>query len=118
MSLATENLFPLFAQPLSGSEDLTPAEARDVLLILGGVANRLARATNSADGLRRRLDAIAGAIVAFIDQIDGDPDLEEQCEDEGAQCDDEGDFGDNGIADSDGQAEQWGHQHRYGGWVT
>jgi hypothetical protein len=118
MRLATENLFPLFAQPLSGSEDLTPAETRDVLLVLGEVANQLARATNSAAGLRRRLDAIAGAIVAFMDQIDGDPDLEEQCEDEGSQCDDEGDFGDNGIADPDGQAEQWGHRHLYGGWVT
>lgn len=118
MSLAAENLFPLYAQPLSGPEVLTPAEARDVLLILGEVAIRLKRATNSATGLRRRLDAIAGAIVAFMDEIDGDPDLEEQCEDEGGQCDDEGMPDDNGIADFDGEAEQWGTQHRQGGWVT
>lgn len=116
MSPPAANLFPLFAQPHEADE-LTAAEARDVLLILGEVANRLGRATNSASGMRRRLDAIAGAIVAFMDQIDGDPDLEEQCEDEGAQCDDEGERNDNGLADSDGEAEQRGSQHRYGGWV-
>ena len=113
MSLAAENLFPLFAQPHE-AEELTPAEARDVLLILGEVANRLGLATNSASGLRRKLDAIAGAIVAFMDQLDGDSDLEDGadqeavCEDEGAQCDDEGERNDNGLADSDGQAERWG----------
>jgi hypothetical protein len=116
MNLAAENLFPLFAQPHE-AEELTPSEARDVLLILGEVASRLGRATNSAAGLRRRLDAIAGAIVAFMDQIDGDPDIEEQCEDEGAQCEDEGERDDNGIADFDGEAEQWSTQHRQGGWV-
>jgi hypothetical protein len=117
MSLATDNLFPLFAQP-DEAEELTPAEARDVLLIVSEVAAQLRRCTNSVPGLRRPLDAIAGAIVAFIDEIDGDPDVEEQCEDEGAQCDDEGEPDDNGLADFDGEAEQWGSQHRYGGWVT
>ena len=118
MSLALENLFPLFTQPAE-DEELTPAEARDVLLILGEVAGQLRRATNSATGLRRRLDAIAGAIVAFMDQVDGDCEDEgAQCEDEGAQCDDEGEPDDNGIADSDDQAEQWGSQHRYGGCVA
>ncbi len=106
MSLAAENLFPLYAQPLSGSEDLTPPESRDVLLILGEVALQLRRSTSSTAGLRRRLDAIAGAIVAFMDQIDGDPDLEELSEDEGAQCDDEGEPNDHGIADADGLEEQ------------
>ena len=105
MSLATDNLFPLFTQPAE-DEELTPVEARDVLLIVSEVAAQLRRCTNSAPGLRRRLDAIAGAIVAFMDQIDGDPDLEEQCEDEGAQCDDEGEHDDNGIADQDGLEEQ------------
>lgn len=99
MSLATENLLPLFAQPHE-AEELTPAEARDVLLILSEVAARLGRATNSASGLRRRLDAIAGAIVASMDQID-----------------DEGERNDNGLADFDGEAEQLGTQHRQGGWV-
>ncbi|HEV2508658.1 hypothetical protein [Bosea sp. (in: a-proteobacteria)] len=118
MSLAVENLFPLFAQPHE-AEELTPAEARDVLMILGQVAERLSRSSNSAAGLRRRLDAIAGGIVAFMDQLDGDCEDEgAQCEDEGAQCDDEGERDDNGIADSDGQAEQWGGQHRYGGCVA
>lgn len=117
MSLAAENLFPLFAQPHE-AEELSPAEARDVLLILGEVANRLGRATNSASGLRRKLDAIAGAIVAFMDQLDGDSDLEEQCEDEGAQCDDEGEPNDHGISDVDGLAEQRGYQHLYGGFVV
>ena len=116
MSLAAENLFPLFAQPAE-DEELTPAEVRDVLLIVGEVSAQLRRCTNSVPGLRRRLDAIAGAIVAFMDEIDGDPDVEEQCEDEGAQCDDEGAPDDNGLADSDGEAEQRGSQHRYGGWV-
>lgn len=106
MSFAVENLFPLYAQPLSGSEDLTPAESRDVLLILEEVAFQLRRSTNSTSGLRRRLDAIAGAIVAFMDEIDGDPDLEELCEDEGAQCEDEGCADDNGMADADGAVEQ------------
>ncbi len=30
------------------------------------------------------------AAVSYLDFLDGDPDLEETCEDEGAQCDDEG----------------------------
>ncbi|MBN9438824.1 hypothetical protein [Bosea sp. (in: a-proteobacteria)] len=51
MSLAAENLFPLCAQPDPAAE-LTPAEARDVLLILGEVADRIGRSANS-----RRLDA-------------------------------------------------------------
>lgn len=117
MSLAAENLFPLFAQPHEADE-LTPAEARDVLLILGEVARQLGRSTNSVAGLRRRLDAIAGAIVAFMDQLDGDSDLEEQCEDEGAQCEDEGEPNDHGISDADGLAEQRGYQHFYGGFVV
>lgn len=106
MSLAAENLFPLFAQP-DEADELTPAEARDVLLILREVADQLRRCTNSTAGLRRRLDAIAGAIVAFMDQVDGDCEDEgAQCEDEGAQCDDEGERDDNGIADQDGLEEQ------------
>lgn len=111
MSLAAENLFPLCAQP-APEDELTSAEARDVLLILGEVAERLSLSANSAAGIRRRLDAIAGAIVGFIDQIDGDPDLEDGddlelvCEDEGAQCDDEGVPNDNGLADAAGMAEQ------------
>lgn len=111
MSAVAENLFPLFAQP-APEEDLTPAEARDVLLILGQVAERLSLSANSAAGIRRRLDAIAGAIVAFMDQLDGDTDLEDgydleaACEDEGAQCDDEGVPDDSGLADLDGMSEQ------------
>ena len=39
-------------------------------------------------------------------------DLEEVCEDEGAQCDDEGCFNDTGVADTDGLLEQCaGHHH-------
>ena len=123
MSLAAENLFPLCAQS-DPAADLTPAEARDVLLILGEVAQRLARSANSTAGIRRRLDAIAGAIVGFIDQIDGDPDLEDGddlefiCEDEGAQCDDEGVPNDNGLADAAGMAEQRLRWRLYGGYVA
>jgi hypothetical protein len=78
---------------------------------------------NSLPSVRRRLDAIAGAVIAFMDSIDGDEDLEEtsedegaQCEDEGAQCDDEGSQDDNGLGDTDGAAEQ-GWRSVYGGYV-
>lgn len=68
----------------------------------------------------RERDAIAGAIIAFMDQIDDDCDLEETAperfgagfvpghgeDDEGAQCDDEGVPDDNGLADPDGLLEQ------------
>ncbi|MGW9331609.1 hypothetical protein [Bosea sp. NPDC055594] len=123
MSAMAESLFPLFAQP-APEEDLTPAEARDVLQILGQVAERLSLSANSAAGIRRRLDAIAGAIVAFMDQLDGDTDLEDGgdlelvCEDEGAQCDDEGAPNDNGLADLDGMAEQRAQPHLCGGYVA
>lgn len=123
MSAVADNLFPLFAQP-APEDELTPAEARDVLLILGEVAERLSLSANSVAGIRRRLDAIAGAIVGFIDQIDGDPDLEDGddleavCEDEGAQCDDEGEPNDNGLADADGMTEQYMRRHLYGGCVA
>ena len=62
-------------------------------------------------GMRERLDATIEALIALADALDGDTDLEEQhdqeevCEDEGAQCDDEGVL-DSGIADGDGLCEQ------------
>lgn len=123
MSVTVEILFPLCAQSDPAAE-LTPTEARDVLLILGEVADRIGRSANSASSIKRRLDAIAGAIVGFIDQIDGDPDLEDGddlelvCEDEGAQCDDEGVPNDNGFADADGMTEQYMRRHLYGGCVA
>jgi hypothetical protein len=43
-----------------------------------------------AQRLRRELEAAVERALALLDAIDGDPDLEHQCEDEGAQCDDEG----------------------------
>ena len=46
-------------------------------------------------------------LLAFLDDTDGEVDLEEHCEDEGAQCDDEGEP-DSGIADLDGLKEQVG----------
>lgn len=122
MRLATENLFPLFAQPFP-EEGLTATEARDVLLILSQVAESLARTASTMPGIHRRLDAIAGAIIAFMDQLDGDCDLEDGfdreavCEDEGAQCDDEGAPDDNGLGDSDGLAEQLSGRHLHGGHV-
>lgn len=123
MSAMAESLFPLCAQPDPVAE-LTPAEARDVLLILGEIADRLGRSANSPLGIKRRLDAIASAIVGFIDQIDCDPDLEDGddleavCEDEGAQCDDEGVPNDNGFADADGIIEQGMQSHPYGGYIA
>jgi len=66
--------------------------------------------------LRRRLGAIVESLIAVADVLDGDCEDEgAQCEDEGGQCDDEGERDDNGIADFDGEAEQWGYTHRQGG---
>jgi hypothetical protein len=62
--------------------------------------------------MRRRLGAVVEALVAVLDALDGDCDLEDAadqeaaCEDEGAQCDDEGERDDNGLGDEDGRAEQ------------
>lgn len=116
MSLAAENLLPLCAQP-APEDELTPAEARDVLLILAEVAERLSLSANSVAGIRRRLDAIAGALVGFIDQIDGDTDLEDGGDLE-LVCDDEGAPNDNGLADLDGMAEQRAQPHLCGGYVA
>lgn len=40
--------------------------------------------------LRNQVSEAIERLVALIDAIDGDPDFEITCEDEGAQCDDEG----------------------------
>jgi len=62
-------------------------------------------------GMRERLEQTIEQLIALCDALDGDTDLEEQhdgeecCEDEGAQCDDEGVI-DSGIGDGDGLHEQ------------
>ncbi len=43
---------------------------------------------------RAQLEAAVEAAIAALDALDGDPDLEEQCEDEGAQVDAEQDDAD------------------------
>lgn len=40
--------------------------------------------------LRASLEAAIQAAIDALDALDGDADLEPACEDEGAQCDDEG----------------------------
>lgn len=40
--------------------------------------------------LRQRLEDAVERLIALMDALDPDPDLEAECEDEGAQCDDEG----------------------------
>lgn len=45
-------------------------------------------------------------LLAFLDATEGDIDFDQCCEDEGADCEDEGAFEDNGIADLDGLMEQ------------
>lgn len=63
-------------------------------------------------GMRERLDSTIEALIALADALDGDPEIEEQhdqedvCEDEGAQCEDEGEV-DTGLGDGDGLSEQY-----------
>lgn len=57
----------------------------------------------SKANLRRQLEDAIEAALAALDALDGDPDLEPQCEDEGAQCDDEG-----ADSDREPEIEDWG----------
>ncbi|MBN9018459.1 MAG: hypothetical protein J0H11_13655 [Rhizobiales bacterium] len=70
--------------------------------------------------LRGRMERAIEALIAALDALDGDADTELDacddeethdreavCEDEGAQCDDEGDL-DYGVADKDALSEQAG----------
>jgi hypothetical protein len=41
--------------------------------------------------VRKGIEDEIERLISMLDTLDGDPDLEEECEDEGAQCDDEGD---------------------------
>ena len=92
--------------------DLSAAEREEVGSILTQVAHRLAERTQTMPSMRRRLAAVVEALIAVLDELDGDCDLEDSadqeivCEDEGAQCEDEGERDDNGLGDADGRAEQ------------
>jgi hypothetical protein len=55
---------------------------------------RRAVSRRETDRLRRDLEAAIEAAIVMLDALDGDPDLEHVCEDEGAACDDEGFDGD------------------------
>jgi len=69
--------------------------------------------------LRLELAAEIERLIALLDFLDGDPDLDQACDDEGNDCDTEGFSDDNGLADYDGLAEQLqGAQHLQGGWVS
>lgn len=59
--------------------------------------------------LRQRIEAEIDRLISLLDSADGDCDLEVCCEDEGAQCEDEGDTSDSGIVDHDGYMEQCPH---------
>ncbi len=50
-------------------------------------------AVTSKAHLLHRLELAVERAIAALDALDGDPDLEEQCEDEGAQCEGEGEIG-------------------------
>lgn len=76
--------------------DLSAAEREEVGSILTQVAHSLAERTQTMPSMRRRLAAVVEALIAVLDELDGDCDLEDGadqeivCEDEGAQCEDEG----------------------------
>jgi hypothetical protein len=90
--------------------------------MLDAVARNLAQRSDTGHGMRQRLDAVIAALIGVADAIDGDCDIEPNltgspspgvpdeceaaCEDEGAQCDDEGVPHDNGLGDAEGAAEQ------------
>lgn len=112
--------------PVSLSDLVLPLsdnEIAEVEATLREVVELLSKTPGASGSMRRRIGLMMDCLLAVADELDGDADLEDGadeeivCEDEGAQCDDEGQPDDNGIADFDGEAEQWGHQHRQGGWV-
>lgn len=49
-------------------------------------------------GLRRLVEGAVERLLGILDEMDGDPDLEPCCEDEGGQCEDEGDRDGDGPA--------------------
>lgn len=59
---------------------------------------------------RLRLEAAAEIerLIALLDFLDGDPDLDQACDDEGNDSDTEGFTDDNGLADAAGLSEQYG----------
>lgn len=66
----------------------------------------------SAQTLRRQLADAVERALALLDALDGDPDLEDQCEDEGAQCDDEGVCK---YLDPDSEPDLGAPEHGHGG---
>lgn len=102
-------------------EPLSQTERRDVRDMLDLIARRLALRAEDIQHFRSRLDAVIASLIGVVDALDGDCDLEpylagtpsplgvdveDACEDEGAQCDDEGEPDDNGLADLAGHDEQ------------
>lgn len=64
------------------------------------------RTPDTRSDIRRRLEAAIEQAIAALDAFDGDPDLEIQCEDEGAACEDEGWWDERETCDDDGAC--WG----------
>ncbi|AMJ59358.1 hypothetical protein [Bosea sp. PAMC 26642] len=100
-------LGPLVHGELDGLlEPLSQAERRDVRDMLELIARRLAVRSEGIRHFRTRLDMVIASLIGVVDALDGDCDLEPSSEDEGAQCDDEGEPDDNGLADQSGYDEQ------------
>jgi hypothetical protein len=70
------------------------------------VAN-LATRSNAANTLRQRIEAAIESLLRLLDELDGDPDLEQWAAGSGDGL--ELDPADDGLADVDGFAEQLGY---------
>ncbi|AMJ63034.1 hypothetical protein [Bosea sp. PAMC 26642] len=80
-------LGPLVHGELDGLlEPLSQAERRDVRDMLELIARRLAVRSDGIKHFRSRLDMVIASLIG----VGGDCDLEPSSDDEGAQCDDEG----------------------------
>ena len=71
-------------------EPMSSAERQDVRAILAAVARKLVKRNNTAEGVRRKVEAIVAHLIAALDAIDDDPDLEISADVDGAFSDDGG----------------------------
>lgn len=69
---------------------MSAAEASNVARFPVDVEARIQRGIVRLRSLRRAAEREIETLIALLDDLDGDADLEPVCEDEGAQCDDEG----------------------------
>ncbi|PZR81193.1 MAG: hypothetical protein DI537_38420 [Stutzerimonas stutzeri] len=74
---SARQVLPALQCELEGLDlNLTPAERGDVREILDLVTTRLCQKAETMASARRRLDAIVSDLIATMDLIDGDGDLE------------------------------------------